>query len=175
MKLRSMIFKVIIALALSSVATLIVDLVLQLVIPTGSEKAQAIYTLILAIASPVALSSLLVYLLHIYGGNGESEVCEEYPDKYPGIFRDIPKIICREWLTLLFIIAIGLLGTLLWLINSKLLHSELVTRLSSLLLSASSLALVYPSLQGYLLGTLLTTAIYVLVFALFRFKWRKFM
>ena len=62
MKLRSMIFKVLLALVLSSVATLIVDLVLQLVIPSGSEKAQAIYTLILVIASPVALSTLLVYL-----------------------------------------------------------------------------------------------------------------
>ena len=175
MKLRSMIFKVLLALVLSSVATLIVDLVLQLVIPSGSEKAQAIYTLILVIASPVALSTLLVYLLHIYGGNGESEVCEEYPDKYPGIFRDIPKVIRREWLALLFIIALGLLGMLVWLINSKLLHSDIVTRLSALLLSASPLALVYQSLLSYLLGTLLTAAIYVLVFALFRFKWRKFM
>ena len=146
MKLRSMIFKVITALVLSSVATLIVDLVLQIAIPTGNENAQAISTLILAIASPVALSSLLVYLLHIYGGNGESEVCEEYPDKYPGVFRDIPRVIRREWLTLLFIIAIGFLGTLVWLINSKLLHSEFVTHLSALLLSASSLALVYQSL-----------------------------
>ena len=170
MKLRSMIFKVILALVLSSVTTLIVDLVLQLVL-----SSHFLSLLILAIASPVALSTLLVYLLHIYGGNGESEVCEEYPDKYPGIFRDIPKIICRERIPLLFIIATGLLGILIWLINSKLLNSALISRLSSLLLSASSLALVYPSLSGYLLGTLLTAAIYVFVFALFRFKWRKFM
>ena len=166
MKLRSMIFKVILALVLSSVATLIVDLVLQLVL-----SSHFLSLLILAIVSPVALSTLLVYLLHIYGGNGESEVCE----KYPGIFRDIPKIICRERIPLLFIIATGLFGTLIWLINSKLLNSALISRLSSLLLSASSLALVYPSLSGYLLGTLLTAAIYVFVFALFRFKWRKFM
>jgi hypothetical protein len=102
-------------------------------------------------------------------------VCEEYPDKYPGIFKDIPKVILKERLTLLSIIAIGLFGTLIWFINSSILHSKILERFASLLLSASSLALAFPSLLGYLLGTFVTAIIYVFVYALFRFKWRKFM
>jgi hypothetical protein len=175
MKLRSMIFKLALALLLSSIATLIADMVLSIIVPSNLKDAHHLSQLILSLVSPIAFSVIIIYLLHIYNGNGESEVCEEYPDKYPGIFKDIPKVILKERLTLLSIIAIGLFGTLIWFINSSILHSKILERFASLLLSASSLALAFPSLLGYLLGTFVTAIIYVFVYALFRFKWRKFM
>lgn len=175
MKIRSLLFKTALSLVLASVITLIVQLVLDIVIPSDVQDKHTLSALLLSFISPVTFSIFMIYTLHIYGGNGESEVCEEYPDKYPGIFRDIPRVIAKEYVILLLIIAIGLLGTLLFLANTHLLHSSILSALSSLLLCTSSLAIAYQSIGGYLLGTLVTAAIYVIVYTLFRFKWRKFM
>jgi hypothetical protein len=176
MKLSTMTFRVILALVLSSVVTIVARLVMEIIIPSNVQNTHNVSAIALSIISPVTLSVLLIYLLHIYGGgSGESEVCEEYPDKYPGIFKDIPRVAVKERLVLLFIISLGLLGTLVHLLNAKLLHSTLVERFASLFMSATSIAVAYPSLPGFLLGTLLTALIYITVYALFRFKWRKFM
>ena len=175
MKIRSMIFKVALSLVLSSITTLIAQLVFDIVLPSGIENVQLIAKLLLSFVSPIAFSVILIYMLHIYGGNGESEVCEEYPDKYPGIFKDIPRVIAKEYVVLLFIVAIGLCRTLIHLANTKLIPNVLFEGASFLLIGVTSFALAFPTLYGYLLGTLATAAIYVIVYALFRFKWRKFM
>ena len=173
MKIRSTIFKVALSLLLSSVATLLAQLILDIVIP--SELQPKISDLLLSFISPITFSVLLVYMLHIYTGSGESEVCEEYPDKYPGIFMDIPRVIVKEYVVLLIIVAIGLLRTLIIMANANLLNSALIKGALFLLIGVSSFSIAFPTLYGYLLGTLATAAIYVIVYTLFRFKWRKFM
>ena len=175
MKIRSMIFKIALSLVLSSIATLIAQLVFDIVLPTGVEKSQSIANILLSLISPISFSVLLIYMLHIYTGNGESEVCEEYPDKYPGIFKDIPRVIAKEYVVLLFIVAIGLFRTLIIMANANLLNSTLIKGALFLLIGVSSFSIAFPTLCGYLIGTLATAAIYVIVYTLFRFKWRKFM
>ena len=85
MKLGSMIFRAVITSILASVLTLIAELVLSLIVTSNS---QAIYTLInifIAIFSSAAFATILTYLLQVYHGSGESEVWEDYPEKYNGV------------------------------------------------------------------------------------------
>ena len=88
---------------------------------------------------------------------------------------DIPRVIVKEYVVLLIIVAIGLLRTLIIMANANLLNSALIKGALFLLIGVSSFSIAFPTLYGYLLGTLATAAIYVIVYTLFRFKWRKFM
>ena len=62
MKLSTMTFRVILALVLSSVVTIIARLVMEIIIPSGMQNAHNVSGIALSIISPVTLSVLLIYL-----------------------------------------------------------------------------------------------------------------
>ena len=181
MKLGSMIFRAVITSILASVLTLIAELVLSLIVTSNS---QAIYTLInifLAIFSSAAFATILTYLLQVYHGSGESEVWEDYPEKYNGVIRDIPLIVKKESSTLIFTFTLGGIELLLRVINANIFKSEIVNTALSVFSPVTSLSRLFPTTApawisvGHLAGAFTTCLLYVIIFALFRWKWRRFM
>ena len=140
-----------------------------------SAVAATIFNVIVAISGSVAFSVFLIYFLHVYDGSGESGVWEEYPDRYPGFFKDIVKIAKRDKFIILMILALGLICTLVWTVNTLIFHSKLLDTLSYLFCTATSLATVVKGPLGYILGTLITCISYIVALAIFRWYWRKYM
>lgn len=174
MKLRGLIFKILLSCVLSFLIFLLISM-LSILPPLKSEIAIAALDVAVSLSGSVAFCIFLVYFLHVYDGSGESGVWEEYPDRYPGIFKDMLRIAKRDYFIILMIFALGMLSTLLWLINSTLIHSKFLDTLSYLFCTATSLATVLKGAPGYILGTLVTCACYVIVLAVFRRHWRKYM
>lgn len=167
--------KILIACILSSIATLGISLVLELIVPQNLRAPFDYARIILFLVASVAFSAITIYLLKIFDGSGESGVWEEYPDKYVGIIRDLPSIVKSEAFVLLFIIAIGTLNALLWTANKNLFNSDILSWAIRFLIAANPLALVFDDAVGYLIGPLVCCLIYCITLALFRWKWRKFM
>ncbi len=180
MRLKSMIVKTLIASILSSLITLTARLVLDMLASNSPDTARNAAMILLSLLAPVSFSVILIYLLHVYRGNGEGEVWEDYPETYGGIIRDISMVVKKECPVLALIASVGALNLTLWLLNHLLIHSRLIKIITDIFISVSSLGIIFRDdiLQktlGYLSGTLFTCAVYVIVYALFRWKWRKFM
>ena len=165
-------------LLLSSVLSFFIFLLISMLsmLPSFDSKLAAdIFNVIVALSGSVAFSIFLIYFLHVYDGSGESGVWEEYPDRYPGFFKDVVRIAKRDKHIILMILALGLICTLLWGINTLIFHSKLLDTLSYLFCTATSLATVVKGPLGYILGTLTTCLSYVVSLAVFRWYWRKYM
>lgn len=167
--------KILIACILSSIATTGISLALDLILPHNLRVPFDYARLILAFVASVAFSVIMIYLLKIFDGSGESKVWEEYPDRYVGIIRDIPRIIKNERLELLSILAIGALNAILWMINKNLLGNSALSWAVNFLIAANPLALVLDGALGFLLGPIASCAVYCLTLGVFRWKWRRFM
>ena len=181
MKLGSMIFRAILTSILASVFTLIAELVLNLIIPSDFQAVDTLINIFLAIFSSAAFATILTYLLQVYHGSGESEVWEDYPEKYNGVIRDIPLIVKKESSTLIFIFTLGGIELLLRVINANIFKSEIVNTGLSVFSPVTSLSRLFPTTApawisiGHLAGAFTTCLFYVIIFALFRWKWRRFM
>lgn len=165
-------------LLLSSVLSFFIFLLISMLsmLPSFDSKLAAdIFNVIVALSGSVAFSVFLIYFLHVYDGSGESGVWEEYPDRYPGFFKDAVRIAKRDKHIILMILALGLICTLLWGVNTLIFHSKLLDTLSYLFCTATSLATVVKGPLGYILGTLTTCLAYVVSLAVFRWYWRKYM
>ena len=165
-------------LLLSSVLSFFIFLLISMLsmLPSFDSKLAAdIFNVIVALSGSVAFSVFLIYFLHVYDGSGESGVWEEYPDRYPGFFKDVVRIAKRDKHIILMILALGLICTLLWGVNTLIFHSKLLDTLSYLFCTATSLATVVKGPLGYILGTLITCLAYVVSLAVFRWYWRKYM
>ena len=174
MKMRRLIPKLLLSSVLSFFIFLLISM-LSMLPSFDSKLAADIFNVIVALSGSVAFSVFLIYFLHVYDGSGESGVWEEYPDRYPGFFKDIIKIVKRDRFIILMILALGAICTLLWGINTLIFHSKLLDTLSYLFCTATSLATVVKGPLGYILGTLITCISYILVLAIFRRHWRKYM
>lgn len=174
MKLRSLIPKLLLSSVLSFFIFLLINM-LSTLPRFDSETITSVFNVAIALSGSVTFCVFLVYFLHVYDGSGESGVWEEYPDRYPGIFKDMIKIAIRDRFIIFMIFSLGICCTLLWLVNSLFFHSKLLDTLSYLFCTATSLATVLKGPPGYLLGTLITCLCYVIVLAVFRRHWRKYM
>ena len=180
MRLKSMIFKAIVASLLSSIVTFVAGLLLHLVINVNSSSASIAINIALCFISAISYAIILVALLHIYQGNGEGDVWEDYPEKYSGILRDLPKIVAKERNILFLILSINVLHFALRSLNLSFWHISIINSITDLLISTCPLVILFPDtipymLIGYLCGTLFTCCTYVAVFGIFRWKWRRFM
>ena len=180
MRIKSMITNTLIASILSSVVNLIATLLINIIATLKSTAAANAVTVFLAIVSSVAFAVILVYLLHVYRSNGEGEVWEDYPEIYGGLVKDIPKVIKKECFTLLFIFSVSAFNLILWILNHTLIHNELIDIFVGLFISVSALSRLFPvspaqQALGYFVGVSFTCILYVIIFALFRWKWRRFM
>ena len=174
MKMRRLIPKLLLSSVLSFFIFLLISM-LSMLPSFDSKLAADIFNVIVALSGSVAFSVFLIYFLHVYDGSGESGVWEEYPDRYPGFFKDVVRIAKRDKHIILMILALGAICTLLWGINTLIFHSKLLDTLSYLFCTATSLATVIKGPLGYILGTLITCISYILVLAIFRRHWRKYM
>ncbi len=180
MRIKSIVTKTLIASILSSVVNLIATLLINIIATLNSPVAANAVTAFLAIVSSLAFAIILIYLLHIYRANGEGEVWEDYPETYGGVIKDIPAVIKKERFTLLFIFSVSAFNLILWIVNHTLIHNELLDMLVGLFISVSALSRIFPlapaqQTLGYFIGVSFTCIIYVIIFALFRWKWRRFM
>ena len=174
MKMRRLIPKLLLSSVLSFFIFLLISM-LSMLPSFDSKLAADIFNVIVALSGSVAFSVFLIYFLHVYDGSGESGVWEEDPDRYPGFFNDVVRIAKRDKHIILMILALGAICTLLWGINTLIFHSKLLDTLSYLFCTATSLATVVKGPLGYILGTLITCISYILVLAIFRRHWRKYM
>ncbi len=181
MKLGKMIFRALITTILASVLTLIAELVSSLLVTTNSPTVIKLINVLLALFSSAAFATILTYLLQVYHGSGETDVWEEYPEKYNGIVRDIPLIVKKERYTLLFIFTLGAIDIVLRTFNANVLKSALLNTALSIFSPVTALSRVFPTnasiwiSTGRFAGAFMTCLLYVIVFALFRWKWRRFM
>lgn len=180
MRLGNMIFRTVITSILASVLTLIAELVLGLLSLPESQNLNSLLNLLLAIFSSAAFATILTYLLQVYHGSGETEVWEDYPEKYHGIIRDIPMIVKKEYSTLIFIFTLGGIGLVLRTVNANLWQSAIINTVLSIFSPVTSLSRIFPTTSmwisaGHLAGAFTTCLLYVIIFALFRWKWRRFM
>ena len=174
MELRRLIPKLLLSSVLSFLIFLLISM-LSMMPSFDSAVAATVFNVIVAISGSVAFSIFLIYFLHVYDGSGESGVWEEYPDRYPGFFKDIVKIAKRDKFIILMILALGLICTLVWAVNALIFHSKLLDTLSYLFCTATSLATVVKGPLGYILGTLIPCLSYIVTLAIFRWYWRKYM
>ena len=180
MPIKNTVTKMLLASVLSSVVNLIATLIVNIVITFRSAASQTVAAVFLAILSPIVFSIMLVYLLHVYRANGEGDVWDDYPEIYGGVAKDISKIIKRERYTLLLIISVSAANLLLWILNHALLHISILNAITLIFSTMFSLHSLFPytilgQCLGYASGAVLTCIIYVITFALFRWKWRRFM
>lgn len=180
MRIKSMITKILIASILASVVNLIAALLINVVVALNSAAAVNIAAIFLAIVSSAAFAIILVYLLHIYRANGEGEVWEDYPEIYGGLIKDIPKVIKKESFTLLFIFSVSAFNLILWIVNHTVIHNQLIDIVVELFISVSSLSRLFPlspaqQALGYFAGVSFTCTVYIIIFTLLRWKWRRFM
>ena len=181
MRLGSMMFRTLITTILASVLTLIAELVLSLLVTTDSPTVIKFISILLALFSSAAFATILTYLLQVYHGSGETEVWEEYPEKYNGIIKDIPLVIKKERYTLLFIFTLGAIDLVLRAFNANLLKSSVLNTVLSIFTPITALSSIFPVdtptwvSAGRLAGAFTTCLLYVIIFALFRWKWRRFM
>lgn len=181
MRLGSMMFRTLITTILASVLTLIAELVLSLLVTTDSPTVIKLISILLALFSSAAFATILTYLLQVYHGSGETEVWEEYPEKYNGIIKDIPLVIKKERYTLLFIFTLGAMDLVLRAFNANLLKSSVLNTVLSIFTPITALARALPTYTpiwvttGRLVGALTTCLLYTIIFSLFRWKWRRFM
>ena len=175
MQLKKSIPKMLVAFVLSAVATTGISLILELILPQKLRYPYDYSAVFLAVLAPIAFSIIVIYLTKVFNGSGESSVWQEYPDKYPGIFRDLPRIVISEKTVILFIVAVGVLSTSLHFINEGFIHSKILSFIVSSMVAVTPLAIIINGVIGHLLGLLLSCIVYVITLALFRWKWRKFM
>lgn len=180
MRLGNMIFRAVVTSVLASVLTLIAELVFSIVLVSDSLAFSSFVNILLALFSSAAFATILIYLLQVYHGSGESEVWEDYPEKYYGIIRDIPKILKKEVSTLIFILTLGGIYICLHIANANLWQSSVINLIAYIFSPVVAFSKVFGQSAAlaplsYLAAVLMTCALYVIIFALFRWKWRRFM
>lgn len=174
MKLKSLIPKLLLSTALSFIIFLLISLLANMPMLESKLAIAALDTAV-AISGSLVFCVFLVYFIHVYDGSGEKGIWEEYPNKYPGIFKDMIKIVKRDYTVILAILALGVSCTLLWTVNEFLFHNKLLDAITYLFFTTTSLAAVIDGPLGHLLGALTTCLLYVIVLAVFRRHWRKYM
>ena len=167
--------KMFIAATISGIITLISNLIISLIF--GASIA---YTVFIFLISIISFSVCLVYLLHIYHANGEGDVWEDYPEAYMSIFKDIKAIAKKEQSTLILILSLSAIVFLLQLIVYRLLNLEILKIILSVFKPIASISYGVPSnlvwqVFEYSAGALLNCVSYIITFAAFRWKWRRFM
>ena len=175
MQFKRTIPKIFIAAIISGIITLISNLIISLIF--GASIA---YTVVMFFISMISFSICLVYILHIYHASGEGDVWEDYPEVYPGIFKDISKLIKKEAPTFAIIASLSAAVFVLHVISLYLIRIEILKHVISVFKPIASVSYSYSGnillrLLEYIAGALFNCVAYVLTFALFRWKWRRFM
>lgn len=174
MKLRRIIPRILVAAIISGTVTIISNILISLIF-----GASVVGTVIIALIGMISFSICLVYFLHIYHASGEGDVWEDYPEVYPGVLKDIPKIAKKELPT--FIVVASLSATVLILhVISRQLNVGILKYVISVFKPIASRSYAYSGkllfhALEYLIGAFSNCVAYVVTFALFRWKWRRFM
>ena len=180
MSLYVTLFRIVVASILSRLISLVTSLILNVAVTDYSAGAQFAVSLAIELVCIISFAIVLTCLLHVYNSQGEGEVWEDYPEKYHGILRDIPLIVKKEIISIIAIFTVSGVALLLMIIN-RATASLNILYTASMLLGAASLRVYLFSVSNPLFclisaaSVAITCVIYVIIYALFRWKWRRFM
>ena len=175
MQLRRMIPKILIAATLSGIVTIISNLLIDLIFGVS-----VIGTVIIALIGVISFSICLIYILHIYHANGEGDVWDDYPEVYPGIFKDITRIVKKEIPTFIVVASLSAVVFILHVISRYLPNIEILKYVLLVFKPIASMSYTYSGnlflhALEYIIGAFSNCLSYVIAFAIFRWKWRRFM
>ena len=143
-----------------------------------NETSKPLYLLALLIYSLVFMAVfnlLLIYITYIRKSLGEDDAAQDFQNGYWGFKKDILYLFKRELSTF---IAFAMINGASWILISidKLIFSKrTVTAILLIFAPLNIVGIALPewanSILGYLLGTILCFAIYLLELVMFRKKW----
>ena len=145
-----------------------------------NEASEPLYLLALAMYSLVMMTAfdlVLIYITYVRKATGEDKAVQDFQDGYWGFKTDIVFLFKQELSTLIAFAMINGASWLMILIDKLIFSKRSLTAILLLYSPLNIIGVALPewgnSILGYLLGTILCFAIYLLELVVFRKKWYK--
>lgn len=143
-----------------------------------NESSDSVYLLALGIYSLVfmgAFDLILIHRTYIKNSSGEENALQDFENGYWGLKRDIVLLIKREFPTFVSFALINIMCWIMLSIDKLIFSKRTITAVLLIFAPLNVIGVILPtwanSILGYLLGTILCFAIYLLELVLFRKKW----
>ena len=143
-----------------------------------NDSSSALYLLVLGIYSLVFMGVFDLILIHrtyIKNSSGEELALQDFENGYWGLRRDIAVLAKREFPTFASFALINIMCWVLLSIDKLIFSKRTITAVLLIFAPLNVIGVALPtwanSILGYLLGTILCFAIYLLELVLFRRKW----
>lgn len=145
-----------------------------------NEASEPLYLFALAmysLAMMTAFDLVLIFITFVRKGSGEDKAVQDFQNGYWGFKTDIVFLFKQELSTFIAFAIINGASWLLILIDKLIFSKRTITAILLLYTPLNVIGVALPewgnSILGYLLGTILCFAIYLLELVVFRKKWYK--